>query len=96
MVNVFLKRCEQLYYPPSVGALVYECVSKVEQLTRQHRQAETSNLRGSLLDATTSAVHSIRLHSGYQLRSLAEDYKASDIEAQTSRFLDIFQINVSC
>lgn len=95
MIKGCLRLCEKLYYPPHVAALVYECVAKAEQLSRQHQEPGNADFRESLLAAAASDAHFIRLYCTYLLKVLAVDYNTSLVQAYASRSLDIFLINVS-
>ncbi|XP_073941777.1 serine-protein kinase ATM-like isoform X3 [Choristoneura fumiferana] len=95
MVKSYLQRCEMLYYPPHVAALVYKCVAKIAELNLNN-SAMDCPFKNVLVEKTSENTHSLRLYTTYLLNGVIHHLSDDEVEAYMTGLLEIFTVNVSC
>ncbi|XP_022833925.1 serine-protein kinase ATM [Spodoptera litura] len=94
MIRSYLQLCDNMYYPPKVAALIYECVTKIVIMNRQQSMNIDDSFEEACMSKMKSSVHSIRLHCCYLLK-LINNFSEDDIDAFSVQLLDIFLTDVS-
>ncbi|XP_063617686.1 serine-protein kinase ATM [Cydia splendana] len=95
MVKGYLQRCEKLYYPPHVAALIMKCVARMAELNNNNNNDMGNIFRDALVDQMKGITHSLRLYTCYLLDVITNNLTDTDIEAYFTGLLEIFVINVS-
>lgn len=90
MIKSYLHLCEDMYYPPKVASLIYECVTKIILINRDLEDV----FEDALMKKVKGNVHSIRIHCCY-LMKLTNIFSEDDIDTFSKQLLDIFLIDVS-
>lgn len=94
MIRSYLQLCEDMYYPPKVVSLIYECVTKIILMNLNQNMNIDEAFEDAFMKKVKGNVHSIRLHCCY-LMKLINDFSDDDIDAFSTKLLDIFLIDVS-
>ncbi|XP_061707147.1 serine-protein kinase ATM isoform X2 [Cydia pomonella] len=95
MVKGYLQRCEKLYYPPHVAALIFKCVARMAELNKNNNNDMGNVFRDALMNQMKGITHSLRLYTCYLLDVITNNLTDTDIEAYFTGLLEIFVINVS-
>ncbi|CAH0748972.1 unnamed protein product [Diatraea saccharalis] len=89
MIRGFLERCEKLFYPPPLAALILKCAAKIISLNSgQITDADDIFMR-SLIKRSKGTNHCIRIYCCYLLEKLTT-CSCFDISTFPSDILDIF------
>lgn len=89
MIKSYLSRCEKLFYPPSVVALLYKCIEKIISV---NDGIDGLFFRESLLHSLNSNSHTLRLYCAYLL---VKNEKINTFMEKNMNFLcNIFAIDV--
>lgn len=94
MVDRYLAICKNLFYPPEVAALIYECAVKMEVLAKKEDPTSENKYKERLIAGTTGDINSMRLYCCYLLKQLASDYDSGDVQLHIAGALELFVINV--
>lgn len=93
MIDSFSQRCKNLYYPPDVAALLYECIAKIVELNNKRNLDR--RFKDVLIDAINRDNHKIRLYCCHLLRLMIEGFSEDDFQELIAKLKNIFVINVS-
>lgn len=91
MVKGYLSRCQKLYYPPKLAAVIYKCAAKINIYHEKLGQATINYFNEAILQTMNSDVNSLRLYCCYLL---SRNVSTVNSDLNTS-LLNIFLINVS-
>lgn len=94
MVKSYLMRCENLYYPPHVVALVYECAAKITALNLEQNRNVDSIFLDSLMDKVKGDSHTIRIYCCYLLRLVIPHLSEANIQSYLNGLMEIFIVKV--
>lgn len=94
MVESYIQRCEKLFYPPNVAALIYECGAKISTLSRKCNDNIDNIFEKALIEKTKGDVHSIRIYCCYLLSAMLYSFSEEDFEMLYMSINDLFLINV--
>ncbi|XP_047987168.1 uncharacterized protein LOC125227020 [Leguminivora glycinivorella] len=95
MIKGYLQRCEKLYYPPHVAALILKCVARMAVLNNNNNNDMGNIFREALMEQIKGITHGLRLYTCYLLDVITSKLSQTDIEAFLTGLLDVFVINVS-
>lgn len=93
MIKSYLQLCVDMYYPPKVASLVYECAAKLIVLNQQQDETIDRAFENAFITKIKGDVHSMRIYCCYLLKLINNG--GSNIENLSSDLLDIFLIDVS-
>lgn len=93
MVKSYLQRCEKLYYPPHVAALVYKCVAKIAELNLNNSEIDCP-FKDVLIEKISENTHSLRLYKTYLLNGVIHHLSDNEVESYMTSLLEIFALNV--
>ncbi|XP_048483774.1 serine-protein kinase ATM [Plutella xylostella] len=95
MVDRYLAICKNLFYPPEVAALIYECAVKIEVLAKKEDPTSENKYKERLIAGTTGDINCMRLYCCYLLKQIASDYDSADVQLHIAGALELFVINVA-
>ncbi|KPI93799.1 Serine-protein kinase ATM [Papilio xuthus] len=95
MVKSYLHRCENMYYPPQVAALVYECTTKIIILNYKDTNPIELTFKDILIDKIKGKIHSIRLYCGYLISEMTDAFTEEDELSCLLNLKDLFTVEVS-
>ncbi|XP_045535989.1 serine-protein kinase ATM [Papilio machaon] len=95
MVKSYLHRCENMYYPPEVAALVYECTTKIIILNYKDTNPIELTFKDVLIDKIKGNIHSIRLYCGYLINEMTEAFTDEDELSCLLNLKDLFTVVLS-
>lgn len=94
MIKSYLLLCEDMYYPPRVASLIYECVAKIVIMNLKQNINTEESFEEAFMKKIKSNVHNMRLYCCYLLKRIS-NFSEDDIDAFSTKLLDIFLIDVS-
>lgn len=94
MIKSYLQLCEDMYYPPKVASVIYECITKIILMNQSQNTNIVEAFEDAFMKKVKGNIHSIRLHCCY-LMKLINNFSEDDIETFSMKLLDIFLIDVS-
>ncbi|KPJ15116.1 Serine/threonine-protein kinase ATM [Papilio machaon] len=95
MVKSYLHRCENMYYPPEVAALVYECTTKIIIFNYKDANSIELTFKDVLIDKIKGNIHSIRLYCGYLINEMTEAFTDEDELSCLLNLKDLFTVVLS-
>ncbi|CAG5022045.1 unnamed protein product [Parnassius apollo] len=93
MVKSYLHRCENLFYPPEVAALIYECAAKIILLNNKEKLIDIK-FKDILIEKIKGNIYSIRLYCSYLITEISEAFSDEEIESYLTNLKDIFTVVV--
>lgn len=93
MAKSYLQRCENLYYPPHVAALVYKFIAKIAELNLNNSELDCP-FKDVLIGKMSENTHSLRLYATYLLNGVVQHLSDTEMEAYMTGLLEIFAVKV--
>ncbi|XP_068621125.1 serine-protein kinase ATM [Battus philenor] len=95
MVKSYLHRCESLYYPPEVAALVYKCVAKIIAISCNENYPIDPMFRDILYEKVKGNLQSLRLYCSDLIKEIPEFFSQENFDSYLKKLKNIFTTVVS-
>lgn len=94
MVKSYLQRCEKLYYPPYLAALIYKCAAKIAIFNFKENQNSDTTFIEALITKIKEDIYNIRLYCCYLMKDVYVHLSDAVLESYLAGLMEIFVIKV--